>query len=124
MLLSLSVALWRLPSIFESIAASLSGASSPTESMFSAMSAAAGIGASSEGGADANPTITAASGKELTPDEHERLMRQARAMSPMPLDGSALHSAEPKPIGMDAARALHENMQEQRQRAGTKAPPK
>lgn len=95
MLISLSITMWRLPTIIDTFAEKLSGGGDPTESILSAMGAAVGVKGEEATSTNAEPTIIAARGRELSPRERTRLLRQARRLAPLPLDGKRAKPSEP-----------------------------
>lgn len=92
MLLGLCIALWRLPATIETFAGTLGSGGTAKDSLLSAMGVATGLGSASAAEREkktvANPKVIAAGGKPMTQEESDRLMQQARAMAPLPLDGA------------------------------------
>ena len=99
MLLGLCLTLWRLPAVIDALESTHEAGGSPTQSFVAAMSAATGMkmpGAiagteeeASSSESSSQPSIIAAGGKSLTDAQRARLLRQAHALAPLPLDGSA-----------------------------------
>lgn len=82
MLLSLSVALWRLPTMIESIVGKTGGADSEEARALASLNAAAGPSRAVSRG----PTVFAAGGAELSDEERNAMLRRARALAPAPLE--------------------------------------
>ena len=100
MLLSLCVAMWRLPATIDTFAGTLGGGASTDESVRAALNAAAGRNPSATG--PSSQRVFAAGGRELTDDERAALLKQARALSPAPLITQADPSADSgAPLGED-----------------------
>lgn len=108
LLIGLCLTLWRLPSTIETFAATMGAGGSPTQSLMAALSSAAGAGGvtTAEAQQKKEPSVFAAGGRELSDEEREQLLRRARAMAPLPLDGKKAKPGEAQtPANQQAALA-------------------
>ena len=115
LLLGLCLTLWRLPATIEAFAGTLGSGGTAKDSIMSAMGVATGLGNGTGDGAKSpsattKPKVISAGGKALSDAESERLMRQARAMAPLPLDGAKGNSKPGSPE--DAAEEIQRQIDE------------
>lgn len=88
MLISLCVAMWRLPTVIETFAGTLGQGGTTDASVRAALNAATGRAPSAEtDGPSGQDRVFAAGGRDLTDEERRRLLNQARAAAPLKPDG-------------------------------------